>query len=381
VGERILRNHVFYRLVKDEITIHELDDRLRFLGIDSKAHGYRVLYMDHAKESDLSIGGSAVDTGYEALEQFCMGRSLVPFIDDHGNIAISLPVDPGTAAEDRLTGEIADVVEEIRSRSSSPAFVSLGPRVNSIRDLSVSYRGARACLASHLLGSGPIVVFDEVFGSRSVSCDAVWAAIDRRSVVGSGDGWSLERIRLRATELHADETSDRRAEVLSMLAWLEESVAESPQGRDVFSRDVGDGWKQIPEMQKSSTAGLLQILKCAVSSVEALGRRDYSQNVAYLIHEAQDHYGDANLCLKAVAAEFNINPTHLGRRFRTETGSYFSDYLNGCRVERAAWIIEKTPQRLSDVSEAVGFSSVNYFYRVFKKLVGVTPTEFRRRAQ
>lgn len=54
------------------------------------------------------------------------------------------------------------------------------------------------------------------------------------------------------------------------------------------------------------------------------------------------------------------------------------DYLKKIRVENAKNLLLNTDQTVEDISYAVGYSDIKYFSRLFKKLTGLTPTEFRK---
>ena len=67
-----------------------------------------------------------------------------------------------------------------------------------------------------------------------------------------------------------------------------------------------------------------------------------------------------------------------GAYWNGTTGKNFSDYLKEIRIENAKNMLLNTEQQVEDISFAVGYSDIKYFSRLFKKLTGVTPTEFRR---
>ena len=58
----------------------------------------------------------------------------------------------------------------------------------------------------------------------------------------------------------------------------------------------------------------------------------------------------------------------------------FSAYLNEFRVDKAQQLIRDSRLSLKDVGTAVGYSDANYFTRVFKRLTGQTPSEYRMAA-
>ncbi len=83
------------------------------------------------------------------------------------------------------------------------------------------------------------------------------------------------------------------------------------------------------------------------------------------------------LSLTKVARVVNISANYLSEKFKRFTGVNFVRYVAGARIERARALLLDVDLRVSEVAFAVGFQSLSQFNRVFKKLVGRAPTEFR----
>ena len=83
------------------------------------------------------------------------------------------------------------------------------------------------------------------------------------------------------------------------------------------------------------------------------------------------------LSLEKVAKAVEINPTHLSEKFKQVTGTKFVDYIARMRFEKARKLLEDVDLRISEIAFAVGFQSLSQFNRVFKKLSGTSPTEYR----
>lgn len=87
---------------------------------------------------------------------------------------------------------------------------------------------------------------------------------------------------------------------------------------------------------------------------------------------------EENLSLKYFAQLYSFSPSYLSNLFRTETGITLTEYINRCRVERAALLLRYTDQSIAQIGESVGFLDENYFTRIFKKIKGVPPSVYRR---
>ncbi|HEU5236325.1 MAG TPA: AraC family transcriptional regulator [Pyrinomonadaceae bacterium] len=90
----------------------------------------------------------------------------------------------------------------------------------------------------------------------------------------------------------------------------------------------------------------------------------------------EEHSGD-ELSLRKVAKAVRINANHLSEKFKQVTGVNFVNYVAHIRFEKACQLLLNSNLRISDIAFAVGFQSLSQFNRVFKKLSGQSPTEFR----
>jgi two-component system response regulator YesN len=88
---------------------------------------------------------------------------------------------------------------------------------------------------------------------------------------------------------------------------------------------------------------------------------------------------DQNISLQQVADHVNLSFGYLSNLFKKETQITFVEYLNNYRIERAKELLEKTQMKTYDVAVKVGFSpEYTYFSKVFKKVTGLNPNEYRR---
>ena len=84
------------------------------------------------------------------------------------------------------------------------------------------------------------------------------------------------------------------------------------------------------------------------------------------------------LMVSDVCARFWIGQTALMRKFRHETGHSLMEYFMGLKIAEAQRRIGTGTATFTELSEELGFSSVNYFSKVFKQKTGMTPTEYSR---
>ncbi len=81
-----------------------------------------------------------------------------------------------------------------------------------------------------------------------------------------------------------------------------------------------------------------------------------------------------------LSEKLGMSQTKFSRFFRKATGNNFTDFVNPIRINKACQLLMDTDQCVTTVCYEVGFNNVANFNRRFLELKGVTPKEFRRRA-
>ncbi|MEO0795628.1 MAG: PocR ligand-binding domain-containing protein [Verrucomicrobiota bacterium] len=91
----------------------------------------------------------------------------------------------------------------------------------------------------------------------------------------------------------------------------------------------------------------------------------------------QERYQEA-MSLDEAAKAVNASTRHFCKVFKQATGITFTDYLARVRVEKAKNLLQNPNLRVSEIAFETGFESISQFNRSFKRISGLTPTEFRR---
>ena len=80
-----------------------------------------------------------------------------------------------------------------------------------------------------------------------------------------------------------------------------------------------------------------------------------------------------------VAQAFRLHPSHVSRLFREQGNEGFAEYLRRVRMEKAAFFLTRYNLNVEEVSGRCGFSDAGYFHKVFKRVYGMTPSQYRSR--
>ena len=116
----------------------------------------------------------------------------------------------------------------------------------------------------------------------------------------------------------------------------------------------------------------------------AVGSKEPAQTGNKLVTEAmeyirQQYHSDINLT--SVADEVGITPSYLSSLFTNHLACGFVDYLNKIRIDHACTYFANTRLKTYEVAYKVGFRGEKYFSSVFKKVMGMTPSEYRKKVR
>jgi two-component system response regulator YesN len=104
---------------------------------------------------------------------------------------------------------------------------------------------------------------------------------------------------------------------------------------------------------------------------------NYSDITKKTIEFISRHY-TKNLSLEDAAQHVKVNNSYLSHIFKDETGKGFVEYLNSFRIEKAKMQIRTGFTHIKDIIGELGFNNYNYFFKVFKEYVGMTPLEYEK---
>jgi AraC-like DNA-binding protein/ligand-binding sensor protein len=136
----------------------------------------------------------------------------------------------------------------------------------------------------------------------------------------------------------------------------------------------------VPQKQQESATTLLKIFAryLSVLSNQVVVQRENAEPP--LITKAkqyiQEHHGD-DVRLGQVAKAVNASTFYFCKLFKKATGINFTDYLSRVRIEKSRNLLLNPNLRISEIAYEVGFQSLTHFNRMFKKLLGESPTGYR----
>ncbi|MEF3307808.1 AraC family transcriptional regulator [Paenibacillus sp. GYB004] len=89
-------------------------------------------------------------------------------------------------------------------------------------------------------------------------------------------------------------------------------------------------------------------------------------------------YANPNLCLNSIADELDMSPIYISRLYKQLTFCTLTDAIQEVRMNQSKQLLLESDYSVADIAKLTGFTNSSYFYRMFKKSNGVTPSDFRK---
>lgn len=112
---------------------------------------------------------------------------------------------------------------------------------------------------------------------------------------------------------------------------------------------------------------------------KSTGKKRNQQIVAFVVDYISDNF-KSKISISDLAQMVYLSPDHLGRIFRDLTGSTISDTIQKTRIKHVCHLLTSTDKSVVDIANSCGFDDMKFFYKVFKKHVGVLPNHYRNNA-
>ena len=86
----------------------------------------------------------------------------------------------------------------------------------------------------------------------------------------------------------------------------------------------------------------------------------------------------ADLTLRTLSGLLHVNPSYLSTIFKKETGQTLTEYVTGKRIEHAIFLLNSTNMQIQTIAQYCGIPDICYFTKIFKKVVGKSPSEYKK---
>lgn len=242
-----------------------------------------------------------------------------------------------------------------------------------------------------------VVVEDEALVRRGIVLTVDWAGVDCAVVGEAADGMEgLEVIRESQPDLVVTDIKMPRLDGLEMVRQLREEgnrahviilTAYSDFSYAQAALKLGAVDFLLKPFQDGELEEAVTRLKSRVgpSGPQAPGLEVPEEGKSKYVMEAlryiAGHYNDPDISVSSVARDLGISEGHLSHVFKKETSRTLGSYLTDYRIHMAMELLRDCRNKVYEVAEQVGYRDITYFSSTFKRVVGLSPSEYQKQSQ
>jgi two-component system, response regulator YesN len=381
-----IREKVIRDLVKMGGSNGSAYDKVINLGIPLKDKSFTIaiLKLEHNEKGEQSSAREI-----DIIDYYSIKEKVSSYADKHNSYVFEIDEDKigilfitNNPGESDLKPVMEELFNEIVERFEIGVTIAIGDEKATYQEVPEAYRNA--CKALQLVffkGRNTVISYDEISAPQFSNPVEKWYLEDLQNSVKRCNTEDIilcinrlfERIKqnnlpIRTIQNLFINASIRIIELVNDIgADVDEAI-----GNKLYNRNIQD-MQTIDALKK-----MLEEICISVSkSLNTFQKNSTGNIIDEITQYIKIHYRE-ELHLNMIAKKYHMNPAYLGRLFKSTAGIGFNDYVNDCKIEYAARMLENNNDKVFSICREVGYADISYFYDLFKNKKGVTPSEYRK---
>ena len=387
------RRRFFEKIVTGGLTVQEITKTARELEIDLNAPFYDIVLFSL---SSAGYDGSAPERYTEVLA--AVEEEIREYISGHPelilfiwNVTIYAVLVKG--GKDDIRQRTDDCITNIadccmRAGSDVNWHIACGTPVPRLGSIPVCFRKASRLLSYRYICPDEHILTEEVISNISSRQNSGQYGgkngIDQECIVNFLGNGSMEDIDRYADQLMQSAKAEaamptmlyRYLAMTVYLAAVKYLDTIGCRSYGIWSQELrpDDGISAPEEAHEYMCRVMRHVLELRDDASKKQQQDLLNQAIEYI----NAHYYEESISLDKVAKEVNVSPNYFSAIFSQEVGMTFIEYLTNKRIERAKYLLRHTDRRSGEIAFSVGYRDPHYFSFVFKKVTGITPSEYRK---
>jgi len=362
-------------------------ERLHYLGIQLNAPCYRVVVVDidsienFGSEQDKQIYKFAVQD--IVLELITADYQFTSCYDTNDRFVMIMGSEEESIDKIELLCEA--ILKSVQKNLDCTVTIGVGNRCFDFESISVSYKEATYAMKHRFLLGGNRVIPHSLITESGMKASLF--SVERRNRllmclrignVSETEAWISEFFR----DAIAKNASMEMFLVsgLEMVSTCLEFLDETSQSDDRIFREMAQSnifhtfqnMDSISQLESWIRIFILKALDHFHDKKQSSTVKVVEEAKAYI----QGHYGNEELRIEDIAKNVHMNYNHLCYVFKRQTSITINEYLTELRIAKAKEMLDQGIQSVQYVASQVGYADANYFSKCFKKVIGVTPSNY-----
>lgn len=388
---QVVKNNVLLAILNNSVTQEEAErDYLRSMEVDLSGPEFQVVSVQ------IEYGDSIQSQGLESqslmkyhvmglIEQSVMVRCRPSFADVSWNqVAVIISGEELRAQTYALCQALEEIKDGFQENAGASLSIGVGGVHRSFQGIGSSYRESLAALEYRILEERGTVSSYQDVGDREL-VKAFYPTIDKvriKARIRSGDGAGavemmdqvFESIGAKRTVLPLEMAKCLFFEIMGIGLEVLAEIKFHDEGTQAKYMETLYSCQTIGQLHTALNHILMEICEFIKNGQSDRNQKLLERIDAYI----QANCYDNNFSLVSLADHMNLTPTYLSSFFKEKMGENLVDRIARLRMTKAKELLLTTSANVSEIALQVGYASSGTFIRGFKKLEGVTPTQYRR---
>jgi len=310
-----------------------------------------------------------------ALEEF-LGDNLYIYIADAKTLAVLLGFDeePKVFLR-RLKNQLVNMNLEVFYRYRMEVLLGVGTSTDRLCDIAEAYRCAREIVSyNHMTGTKDKLFYEELPQDQTMYHFPLEVENGLITAIAAGKVNEATKI---LDLIYEENFVKRSLSCLRMEELLSEIYSSLNKVRQTYFKDEERVSYRLGDFTiKSFFEYARDFVFAACENVKVFEESSHNGQFNKMLEYIQENYTSNELSRDTLAAAFGMSDsTYISKMFKKFMGENFSSYLERIRIEKACQLLDSR-MPVKDVAEAVGYLSDISFRRVFKKRLGMSPSEY-----
>lgn len=355
-----------------------------FLVLSVAIDNYQKMKSNLSSQEMRLLEFALINISQEVISGYGLSSFFIN-MDEENTIVFNFAERERTVAENLIRKSINDILIFVKKYQYFTVTIGVGNVVYDLTGLKESYVKSRRCLGYRLiLGSNRAIQEEDCAGHAEV-VDLLPFQLESQLIHG------LEQLSIRIIDGVLDEIygifmniANRSPQQIMLINRHIISLiylTASRKGIPVEAA-VGDQFALLKKMDdldhiELMKAEMKRIASSFIGAETLAGKSDEMAIVKNMKEYVYLHYRE-KIDLQSIAGKLYMHPVYLSKVFKQETGENFTDFLVRYRMNISKNLMKNMKYDLVEIARMVGYEDYTYFYKVFKKVIGIAPIEYRK---
>lgn len=313
-----------------------------------------------------------------------LSKEVLGYFEEDNDTTFILCIDKEYYNSKRFLENIIKIKDEIKTLFHTTLTVGVGSMARDIKAINESYRDASVALeAKFFLGKDRVInlsnthAYEDMTGFYPINEE-----IDILNCLETGNKILMhEKLESFYNKLCDEKLPSKGFMQKTSISFCSRvykfCVDKNINASQIFDSDL----KAFDKIEECETMTELKeyvtsILNNILEKMREVDKKSIfiKRAVEYII---KNYYKD--ISLEIVSKELYITPGYLSLLFKQEMGINFIDFIAGYRIEKAKELLKNSSLKNYEVSNMIGFRDEKYFSQIFKKYVGLTPSQYKQK--